>query len=49
MFWADRLVDKVIATGGYKPYWVDDIKTPSGRIHVEAPAGRVVYEIKKIH
>lgn len=34
MFWADRIAKDIIQSGKFKPYWVDDMKTPSGRIHV---------------
>jgi lysyl-tRNA synthetase class 1 len=34
MHWADQLADQVIASGKHKPYWVDDMKTPSGRVHI---------------
>lgn len=34
MFWADKVANEIISSGRYKPYWVDDMKTPSGRIHV---------------
>ena len=34
MFWADKLAEGIIKTGKYKPFWVDDMKTPSGRVHI---------------
>ncbi len=34
MFWADKIAKDIIQSGKYKSYWVDDMKTPSGRIHV---------------
>lgn len=34
MFWADKVAQEIIQSGKHKPYWVDDMKTPSGRIHV---------------
>lgn len=34
MFWADKVAQEIINSGKHKPYWVDDMKTPSGRIHV---------------
>ncbi len=34
MHWADKLADQIIKSGKYLPYWVDDMKTPSGRVHI---------------
>lgn len=45
MFWADRVAKEIIASGKYKPYWVDDMKTPSGRIHVGSLRGIVVHDL----
>ncbi len=45
MFWADRVADEIIESGNYKPYWVDDMKTPSGRVHVGALRGVVVHDL----
>ena len=45
MFWADKTVEEIIKTGKYKPYWVDDMKTPSGRVHVGALRGVVVHDL----
>lgn len=45
MFWADRVAKEIISTGRYKPYWVDDMKTPSGRIHVGSLRGVVVHDL----
>jgi len=45
MFWADKVADEIISSGKYKPYWVDDMKTPSGRIHVGALRGVVVHDL----
>lgn len=33
-YWADQMAEEIIASGQYKPYWVDDMKTPSGRVHI---------------
>lgn len=38
-------MDKIIATGGYRPYWVDDMKTPSGRIHAGALRGVILHDL----
>ncbi|OGH22673.1 MAG: lysine--tRNA ligase [Candidatus Levybacteria bacterium RIFCSPHIGHO2_12_FULL_38_12] len=45
MFWADAVSQEIIKSGKYKPYWVDDMKTPSGRIHVGALRGVVVHDL----
>ena len=45
MFWADKVADEIIKSGKYKPYWVDDMKTPSGRIHVGALRGVVIHDL----
>lgn len=45
MFWADKVADEIISSGNYKPYWVDDMKTPSGRVHVGALRGVVVHDL----
>ncbi len=45
MFWADKVAEEIINSGKYKPYWVDDMKTPSGRIHVGALRGVVVHDL----
>ncbi len=44
MFWADKIAKKIIDSGKYTPYWVDDMKTPSGRIHVGSLRGVVVHD-----
>ncbi len=45
MFWADRAAEQIIKSGEFKPYWVDDMKTPSGRIHVGSLRGVVVHDL----
>ena len=45
MFWADKIAEEILQFGNYKPYWVDDMKTPSGRIHVGALRGVVVHDL----
>jgi lysyl-tRNA synthetase class 1 len=45
MFWADRVAKEIIESGKYKPYWVDDMKTPSGRIHVGSLRGVVIHDL----
>lgn len=44
MFWADRVAKEIINSGKYKPYLVDDMKTPSGQIHVGALRGVLVHD-----
>jgi len=34
MYWADEFADQIIKSGKYTPYWIDDMKTPSGRVHI---------------
>jgi len=34
MHWADKFAKEIIDSKKYKPYWVDDMKTPSGRVHI---------------
>ncbi len=45
MFWADKIAKTIVESGGYKPYWVDDMKTPSGRIHVGSLRGVIIHEL----
>jgi len=45
MFWADKIAKEIIDSGRYKPYWVDDMKTPSGRIHVGSLRGVVIHDL----
>lgn len=45
MFWADKIAKNIIDSGKYKPYWVDDMKTPSGRIHVGSLRGVLTHEL----
>jgi lysyl-tRNA synthetase class 1 len=45
MYWADKIAKEIIASGKYKPYWVDDMKTPSGKIHVGSLRGTVIHDL----
>lgn len=45
MYWADKIAKEIVASGKYKPYWVDDMKTPSGRIHVGSLRGAVIHDL----
>ena len=43
MHWADKVAQEIIKSGKYKPYWVDDMKTPSGYAHIGSMMGPVVH------
>jgi len=45
MFWVDKFVQQIIKSGKYKPYHIDDMKTPSGRIHVGALRGVILHDL----
>ncbi len=45
MHWADRIAKEIIASGKYQPYWVDDMKTPSGFSHVGSLLGPVIHSM----
>lgn len=45
MYWADIIAEEIIASGKYKPYWVDDMKTPSGVAHVGSLMGPVIHSV----
>src|SRR5260221_114611 len=45
MYWADKLAKEVISSGKYKPYWVDDMKTPSGFAHVGSLRGPIIHSL----
>lgn len=45
MHWADRIAKEIIASGKYKPYWVDDMKTPSGRVHIGSVRAALTHEL----
>lgn len=45
MFWADKVAKDIIASGKHKPYWVDDMKTPSGFSHVGSMMGPVIHSM----
>lgn len=33
-YWADKFAQEIRESNQYRPYWVDDMKTPSGRVHI---------------
>ena len=43
MHWADKIVQDIISSGKYRPYWVDDMKTPSGFAHIGSMLGPIVH------
>ena len=45
MFWADKVASDIINSKKYKPYWVDDMKTPSGFSHVGSLMGPVIHSM----
>ncbi len=45
MFWADKVAQQIIDSGNYRPFWVDDMKTPSGRVHVGSMLGVVFHDL----
>lgn len=45
MYWADKIADQIVKSGKFTPYWVDDMKTPSGFAHVGSLVGPVVHSI----
>lgn len=45
MFWADKVAEDIINSGSHKPYWVDDMKTPSGYSHVGSLMGPVIHSM----
>lgn len=45
MFWVDQLVSQIIQSGKHLPYHVDDMKTPSGRVHVGALRGVIIHDL----
>lgn len=45
MHWADDLADQILKSGKHKPYWVDDMKTPSGRVHIGSVRAVVTHEL----
>lgn len=45
MFWADKVAMDIINSGNYKPFWVDDMFTPSGHPHVGSLRGPIVHDV----
>jgi lysyl-tRNA synthetase, class I len=45
MHWADKVVNDIIASGKTEPFWVDDMKTPSGYAHVGSLRGPLIHSV----
>lgn len=45
MYWADRIAKEIVKSKKYKPYWLDDMKTPSGRVHVGSLMGILIHDL----
>jgi len=43
MHWADKIAEEIIASNKFKPYWVDDMKTPSGFAHIGSVLGPMIH------
>jgi lysyl-tRNA synthetase class 1 len=43
MHWADKIANEIVKSGKFKPYWVDDMKTPSGYAHIGSMMGPVMH------
>lgn len=43
MHWADKIANEIVKSGKYMPYWVDDMKTPSGYAHIGSMLGPVMH------
>jgi lysyl-tRNA synthetase class 1 len=45
MYWADKIAKEIVDSGSYTPYWVDDMKTPSGFAHVGSLRGPLIHSV----
>lgn len=43
MHWSDKIAKDILAFGKFSPYWVDDMKTPSGFAHIGSMLGPVIH------
>src|SRR3989344_572455 len=43
-YWADRVAKEIIESEKFKPYWVDDMFTPSGFAHIGSLRGPLVHD-----
>ena len=44
-YWADRVAKEIISSDKFKPYWVDDMFTPSGFAHIGSLRGPLVHDL----
>jgi lysyl-tRNA synthetase class 1 len=45
MHWADKLAKEIVSSKKFQPFWVDDMKTPSGFAHVGSLMGPVFHSL----
>src|SRR3990167_9043213 len=45
MYWADKLAKEIIESGKYRPFYVDDMKTPSGYPAISALKGPIFHDL----
>lgn len=45
MYWADKVANEIIKSKYFKPYWVDDMFTPSGYAHIGSLRGPLVHDL----
>lgn len=45
MYWADKVAKEIIDSGKFKPFWVDDMFTPSGFPHIGSLRGPIVHDL----
>ncbi len=45
MYWADKIAKEIIDSGKYKPYWLDDLFTPSGAAHIGSLRGPIIHDL----
>jgi lysyl-tRNA synthetase, class I len=43
MHWADQIAQEIVKSGKFNPYWVDDMKTPSGYAHIGSMMGPIIH------
>jgi len=43
MHWADKIANEIVTSGKFKPYWIDDMKTPSGYAHIGSVLGPMIH------
>ncbi|MEK7141245.1 MAG: lysine--tRNA ligase, partial [Patescibacteria group bacterium] len=45
MFWSDKIAKQIIESGIHRPFWVDDMFTPSGFAHIGSLRGPLVHDM----